>query len=149
MTKITNLYNSELVSGILLVGSFSAAIFVANIQTLQEIYKSFTFYPITFGYGQFVYTSPLIQIVNDGLMTLFFLLIGLELKFHLACGEFQDKKTLILPGAAAIGGVVMPALVYWVFNFNSPDTFKRLVYYYCHRYSFYAWYIMFFWRIYI
>jgi len=92
MTKITNLYNSELVSGILLVGSFSAAIFVANIQTLQEIYKSFTFYPITFGYGQFVYTSPLIQIVNDGLMTLFFLLIGLELKFHLACGEFQDKK---------------------------------------------------------
>jgi NhaA family Na+:H+ antiporter len=124
MTKITNLYNSELVSGILLVGSFSAAIFVANIQTLQEIYKSFTFYPITFGYGQFVYTSPLIQIVNDGLMTLFFLLIGLELKFHLACGEFQDKKTLILPGAAAIGGVVMPALVYWVFNFNSPDTLK-------------------------
>ena len=124
MIKITKLYNSELISGVLLVGSFIAAIFVANIQPLQEVYKSFVFYPITFGYGQFIYTSPFIQIVNDGLMTLFFLLIGLELKFHLACGEFQDRKTLILPSAAAIGGVVIPALVYWFFNFNSPDTIK-------------------------
>ena len=124
MIKINKLYNLELISGVLLVGSFIAAIFVANIQPLQEIYKSFVFYPITFGYGQFIYTGPFIQIVNDGLMTLFFLLIGLELKFHLACGEFQDRKTLILPSAAAIGGVVIPALVYWFFNFNSPDTIK-------------------------
>ena len=54
MIKINKLYNLELISGVLLVGSFIAAIFVANIQPLQEIYKSFVFYPITFGYGQFI-----------------------------------------------------------------------------------------------
>lgn len=122
--KVANLYHSELVSGILLVISFIAAIFVANNSISQEIYKNFVFYPITFGYGRFVYKGPLIQLVNDGLMTLFFLLIGLELKFHLVCGEFQNRKKLILPGTAAIGGIIAPALIYWCFNFNSPDTLK-------------------------
>jgi NhaA family Na+:H+ antiporter len=122
--KIANLYQSELISGILLMISFLAAIFIANIELLQTIYKNFVFYPITFGYGRFIYKAPLIQIVNDGLMALFFLLIGLELKFHLVRGEFQDRKMLVLPGAAAIGGIVIPALIYWGFNRNSPDTLK-------------------------
>jgi NhaA family Na+:H+ antiporter len=122
--KILNLYNSELISGILLILSFIIAVVIANIQSLRGAYESLVFYSITVGYSNHVYEVKLIQIVNDGLMTLFFLLIGLELKFHLVCGEFRDRKTLILPGAAAIGGIVIPALVYWIFNFNSPDTLK-------------------------
>jgi NhaA family Na+:H+ antiporter len=122
--KISALYNAELISGILLILSFIAAILVANIQPLRGAYEDFIFYSIIVSYGDFVYKGKLIQIVNDGLMILFFLLIGLELKFHLVCGEFKDKKILILPGAAAIGGIVVPALVYWIFNFNSPDTLK-------------------------
>ncbi len=122
--KLVHLYNSELMSGIALIMSFISAIIVANIIYFQEIYKAFVFFPITVGYGQFIYTTPLIQLVNDGLMTLFFLLIGLELKFHLVCGEFQNRKNLILPSVAAIGGVFIPASIYWFFNFNSPDTLK-------------------------
>jgi NhaA family Na+:H+ antiporter len=122
--KIANLYHSELISGVLLIISFVVAIFIANIESLQEIYVNFVFYPITFGYGQFIFKEPLIQIVNDGLMTLFFLLIGLELKFHLVRGEFQDRQILVLPGAAAIGGIAIPAFIYWCFNFNSPETIK-------------------------
>lgn len=122
--KISNLYNSELISGILLIFSFILAVLVANTSFLEHTYRSFVFYPITFGYGESLYKSPLIQIVNDGLMTLFFFLIGLELKFHLVMGEFKDKKNLVLPSAAALGGIVAPALVYFFFNQKSPDTLK-------------------------
>lgn len=123
-TKTADLYHYELISGILLIISFIAAICVANIDSLQLFYKDFVFSTVTFRYAQFVYKSPLIQVVNDGFMTLFFLLIGLELKFHLVCGEFQDKNNLVLPGVAAIGGIVAPAVIYWTFNYDSPETFK-------------------------
>jgi NhaA family Na+:H+ antiporter len=120
--KLTKLNHPELISGILLMLSFVAAVLVANIGPWQLIYKNFVLYPIRFGFGDFLYKGNLIQIVNDGLMTLFFLLIGLELKFHLVRGEFQDKKTLTLPGAAALGGVAVPSLIYLWFNINSPKT---------------------------
>jgi NhaA family Na+:H+ antiporter len=122
--KLTNLYDSELISGILLMISFTAAVLVANIEPWQQTYQEFVFFPATLGSGEFMYKGPLIQIVNDGLMTLFFLLIGLELKFHLVRGEFQDRQTLILPGAAAVGGIAVPALIYLWFNINSPETLK-------------------------
>ncbi len=122
--RLIHLFNSELISGILLIISFVAAILVANTGPWQEIYKNFVFYPITFGSGDFIYKGPLIQIVNDGLMTLFFLLIGLELKYHLVRGEFQDRQTLILPTAAAIGGIVAPSLIYFWFNLDSIETLE-------------------------
>ena len=122
--KIANLYHSELISGVLLMISSIAAVLVANIEPWQKMYKNFVFYPVTLGSGELIYKGPLIQIVNDGLMTLFFLLIGLELKFHLVRGEFQNKQTLILPGAAAVGGIVIPALIYLWFNINSPKTLE-------------------------
>ena len=120
--KLNKLNYSELLPGILLMMSFIIAIFIANVDFLQETYKKFVFYPVTFGYGKFLYNCSLIQLVNDGLMTLFFLIIGLELKFHIVRGEFKNKQNLILPSAAALGGIVIPALIYWVINLNSPDT---------------------------
>lgn len=122
--KLTDLYNSERISGIFLMMSFLAAVLAANIEPFREIYKSFVFYEISLGFADFFYTGALIHIVNDGLMTLFFLLIGLELKFHLVRGDFQEKNSLILPGAAAVGGIVVPALIYYFFNRNSPETLK-------------------------
>lgn len=122
--KLTNLYQAELISGILLMLSFVLALVVANTQALQNLYKDFVFYSVTLGSGSFFYKGPLIQIVNDGLMTLFFLLLGLELKFHLVKGEFQSKNSLRLPGIAAIGGILVPLLIYVGFNINSPQTLK-------------------------
>lgn len=120
--KPESLYRTELMSGILLIISFLTAMALANSEASQAIYKNFVFYPVTFGSGHFLYQGPLIQLVNDGLMTFFFLLIGLELKFYLIRGEFRNKKTLILPGAAAIGGIIFPAFIYWVFNAHSKNT---------------------------
>lgn len=123
-TKTADLYHYEFISGILLIISFLAALFVANIGAFQELYKDFVFSTVTFQYAYFVYQSPLIQVVNDGFMTLFFLLIGLELKFHLVSGEFRNRDHLILPSVAALGGIVAPAALYWAFNYQSPETFK-------------------------
>lgn len=117
-------HQEEFISGILLIISFVAAVLVANIEPWQQIYKNFVFCPVVLGSGDFIYQGPLIQVVNDGLMTLFFLLIGLELKFHLVRGEFNDKKNLVLPGAAAVGGVALPSLIYVWFNINSPETLQ-------------------------
>jgi NhaA family Na+:H+ antiporter len=120
--KITNLLHSEMLSGFFLVLSFIAAICVANIPMFQETYRTFVFLPVSFGYGQFIYHTHLINLANDGLMALFFLLIGLELKFHLVCGEFKDKKTLVFPSAAAVGGIIIPALFYLYFNYDSSTS---------------------------
>ena len=122
--KPINGCNYDLISGILITISFISAIFIANIDSLQEAYKRFVFCSITLGYDKFIYKIPLIQLVNDVLMTLFFLLIGLELKFHLVQGEFKQKSKLTLPSIAAIGGVTVPALAYCFFNFNSPENIK-------------------------
>jgi NhaA family Na+:H+ antiporter len=116
--SISALTKSEVVSGILIIINFILAIFMANIDLLSQYYNNFVFYPISFGIGVSTYKTNIIQIMNDGLMTFFFLLIGLELKYHLVLGEFTKKKYLILPTAAAIGGIVVPALVYLFFNFN-------------------------------
>lgn len=76
--KLIDLYNSERVSGIFLIISFFAAILAANLPPLREVYKNFVFYEMSVGFSDFFYTGALIHIVNDGLMALFFLLIGLE-----------------------------------------------------------------------
>lgn len=117
--NLVNLARSEILSGFLLIITFIVAICFSNIPFFQECYRNLVFLPISFGYGEFVYQCSLINLVNDGLMTLFFLLIGLELKYHLVCGEFQHRKSLILPGVAAIGGIVVPLLVYFCFNYDS------------------------------
>jgi NhaA family Na+:H+ antiporter len=62
--------------------------------------------------------------INDGLMAIFFLLIGLELKRELLTGELSSTKHALLPGIAALGGMVVPAVIYAAFNWNDPATLR-------------------------
>jgi NhaA family Na+:H+ antiporter len=71
-------------------------------------------------HGQSALGMPLREWVNDGLMALFFLLVGLELKREILVGELSSVKDAILPVAAAIGGMVVPALIYAFFNAGTP-----------------------------
>lgn len=114
---------SEIFSSFLMVASLICAMLICNTASLADYYEQFISYPMSLKLGHFEYDATLISIVNDGLMTFFFLLIGMELKYHLTFGEYQDRKTLALPTAAAIGGFVVPALIYVAFNFNQ-DTLK-------------------------
>jgi NhaA family Na+:H+ antiporter len=62
--------------------------------------------------------------INDGLMTIFFLLVGLEIERELLTGELSDRRTAMLPVIAAIGGMLLPALVYLAINFNNPGLWR-------------------------
>ena len=67
-------------------------------------------------------TEPLVHWVNDYLMTLFFLMVGLEIKREMKDGELNTTPKVILPAVAALGGIFFPALIYWIFNGNNPST---------------------------
>ena len=62
--------------------------------------------------------------INDGLMTIFFLLVGLEIERELLTGELSDRRTAMLPVIAAIGGMLFPALIYFAINANNPQLWR-------------------------
>src|SRR3990167_1942516 len=73
-------------------------------------------------YDKFTYSW--IFLINEGLMAIFFLLVGLELKRGYLEGQFSEASQVFLPLVAAIGGMVVPALIYLCFNYQHPETAK-------------------------
>lgn len=69
-------------------------------------------------------SKPLILWINDGLMAVFFFLIGMELKREILEGKLKNPRNVILPGMAAVGGMIVPALIYLALNYGNPDTVK-------------------------
>ncbi len=114
--KLATLIESEIASGIAIILTFIIALAMANIDITSDFYQDVIFLPVTIDFANFSFETTTLQVVNDGLMTLFFLFIGMELKYQLVCGDYRDKKTLIVPSFAAIGGIIVPAIVYWFFN---------------------------------
>ena len=109
----------EAAGGILLIFAAFAAIVLANTP-LDRFYKLLLSTPVAVIIGDFEIAKPLLLWINDGLMAIFFFLIGLELKRELMEGELADKRNIILPGVGAIGGMLFPALIYLYFNANDP-----------------------------
>lgn len=89
---------------------------------LQKYYFLFLETPVEIRIGALKIAKPLLLWINDGLMAIFFFLVGLELKRELVEGELSDKRNIILPGIGAIGGMVAPALIYVFFNAGDPAT---------------------------
>lgn len=118
--KIKEFIKSETFAGILLILSFVIALIISNNTISYEYYKKLAYLPIKVSVGELHLSTYLTAIINDGVMTFFFLLVGLEMKYHLVEGEYRESKKLILPIFAAIGGLVVPALIYVFFNFNQP-----------------------------
>ena len=83
---------------------------------LQHYYTLFLDTPVEIRIGALEIAKPLLLWINDGLMAIFFFLIGLELKRELIEGELSDKRNIILPGVGAIGGMAAPAIIYIYFN---------------------------------
>ncbi len=113
----------EAAGGILLICSALLAIVCANT-FLHEYYKLFLSTPVAITIGTFNIAKPLLLWINDGLMAIFFFLVGLELKRELLEGELSDKRNIILPGIGAIGGMLVPALIYVYFNYDDPVAVK-------------------------
>lgn len=106
--------------GILLMTSTVLAMLFANTQ-LNAFYRIFLELPIEIRIGEFLdIDKPLLLWVNDGLMALFFLLVGLEVKREILHGNLSSFRKMLLPGLAAIGGMLVPALCYLLFNAADP-----------------------------
>jgi Na+:H+ antiporter, NhaA family len=105
----------ETAGGALLVAATIAALLLAN-SPLGPIYDAFLSTPVAVKIGAFEIAKPLLLWINDGLMAVFFFLVGLEIKREFRVGELSSAAQIALPGIAAIGGVAVPALVYLAFN---------------------------------
>lgn len=123
LSSIASFLKMESAGGILLFIAAILAIIVANTP-LAPIYQLLISTPVEVRVGTFEIAKPLLLWINDGLMAVFFLLVGLELKRELVEGELSDKKNIILPGVGAIGGMVVPALFYLYFNYDDPVAVK-------------------------
>ena len=102
-------------SGLLLIVVTILALFLQN-SFLTDFYTSFLHIPVQVTFGTFGIAKPLLLWVNDGLMAVFFFLIGLEVKREVLEGELSSKEQVVLPLIAALGGMVVPALVFVLFN---------------------------------
>jgi NhaA family Na+:H+ antiporter len=106
----------EAFSGILLMIVTVIALFLAN-SMFSDAYFGFFQQKLTLAFEGFELSKPLILWINDGLMAIFFFLVGLEIKRETQIGELSTIKTAALPAFAAIGGMLVPALFYEIFNY--------------------------------
>ena len=105
--------------GILLIGCTVAALISANSPWAGS-YFHLWHANLTFGFAGKFLSEPLHFWINDGLMALFFLLVGLEIKREIFIGELASFRKAALPIAAALGGMIVPAGLYVLFNHSGP-----------------------------
>ncbi|TXH69160.1 MAG: Na+/H+ antiporter NhaA [Thiothrix sp.] len=113
----------ESASGILLVIAAILAMIAVN-SPLQDWYHTLLNTPVIVKVGALEIAKPLLLWVNDGLMALFFLTVGLEIKREVLQGELADRSKAALPIVAAIGGMLVPALVYSLINYQDPAAMR-------------------------
>lgn len=120
-------FHMEASGGILLVIASSLAIIIAN-SSLTGFYDyvlnglHFNVGPKDFAGGAFYIDKSMLHWINDGLMAVFFFLVGLEIKRELTIGALSNKASAILPVVAAVGGMIVPAIIYAAINKSNPET---------------------------
>lgn len=115
LIPVNRFISNSTTSGILLFASAIIALILAN-SPLKDAYHHFWEHTFTIGFGDFMVSKSLHHWINDGLMSVFFFVVGLELKREIMAGELSKPKDAILPIFAAIGGMVIPALLYLLYN---------------------------------
>ncbi|MBE9591556.1 Na+/H+ antiporter NhaA [Moraxella sp. K127] len=123
MSRIKSFFELEAAGGIVLAFAAVLAMIVAN-SPLYELYNAFIHAPVVVQIGQFEIAKDAHHWINDGLMAVFFFLVGLELKREALIGELSDIKQIVLPAICAIGGMVAPALVYYGLNHGDSEALK-------------------------
>ena len=116
---IKNFLKMESAGGIVLMGAAVLAMIVANTP-LKEYYDLLLEVPVEVRVGGLQIAKPLILWVNDGLMAVFFFLVGLELKREIVEGELSKPANVLLPALGAVGGIVVPVAIYIWFNKGDP-----------------------------
>lgn len=125
LTRISFLFqeltHNAAVAGILLLAAAVAAMIWAN-SPWDDAYRELWATKMTIGAEGFSLTKSLHHWINDGLMVIFFFVVGLEIKRELLVGELASPRRAALPAAAALGGALVPALIYTAFNLGTEGT---------------------------
>ena len=121
--RFQRFFEQDYAVGVLLVAASALAMVAANT-FFAEFYDMLLSIPIQVAIGPLDIHKPLLLWINDGLMAIFFLLIGLEVKMEIMEGNLSTPAQVVLPGIGAIGGMVIPALIYVAFNYNDPIAIK-------------------------
>lgn len=108
----------ESAGGLLLIGATVIALIVANIPATRQAYDWILGLNLTVTLGGLGVDKPLLLWVNDALMVFFFMLVGLELKREMVEGQLSRPDQVLLPLLAAVGGLAVPAGIYWLINGN-------------------------------
>jgi NhaA family Na+:H+ antiporter len=119
ITTIKEFLHKESAGGLLLVGAAVIAMVLVN-SPLDFLYFALLDTPVSIQVGALVLDKPLLLWINDGLMAVFFFLIGLEIKREVLEGELSDPARLVIPAIAAVGGMAVPAMVYIAMNQGDP-----------------------------
>lgn len=109
----------ESIGGKLVIGAALLSLAVVNSPLAQQ-FSDFWHQTLSMSIAEWHIELTFHQWLNEGLMALFFLVVGLEIKREFVRGELREKRTALLPIGAAIGGVIVPALLYLAFTFNTP-----------------------------
>jgi Na+:H+ antiporter, NhaA family len=121
LSAIRDFLRLEAAGGMLLAAASAIALVAAN-SPAGAAYAALLDARFAVQVGEFVLAKPLLLWINDGLMAIFFLLVGLEIKREILEGELSSIRQAALPGMAAVGGMVAPALIYAAFNWRDPAT---------------------------
>ena len=120
ISSIRDFLKQESAGGILLVVASVFALLFAN-SPLSGLYTNLLNIPVEVRFGAFEIAKPLLLWINDGLMAIFFFLVGLELKREFVEGELSDLQKISLPALGAIGGMAVPSAIYLLFNAGDPQ----------------------------
>jgi Na+:H+ antiporter, NhaA family len=112
-------FHHEAAGGLILIAAAAAAMLLDN-SPLSWLYNLFLDTPVSVRVGPLILDKPLLLWINDGLMAIFFFLVGLEIKRELLQGELSTVSQATLPALAAVGGMAVPALIYTAINFGDP-----------------------------
>lgn len=120
LPMIREFIKQESAAGIVLITAAAAALILAN-SPLGSFYTAFLDVPVAVQVGALKIAKPLLLWINDGLMAVFFFLVGLEIKREFLEGELSSPSQISLPALAALGGMAVPAVIYAYINWGSPQ----------------------------
>jgi NhaA family Na+:H+ antiporter len=112
-------FKKEASSSVLLLLASIAAVFLAN-SSFATVYHNFLHTEVALGLGKYQISKSLLHWINDGLMTFFIFIVGLEIKREVLVGELSTPKSALLPVVAALGGMLFPGVIYFALNRGTP-----------------------------
>lgn len=120
MKFLQRFFSSDISGGIVLIIAAVLAMFCANLDVTKAGYQAFLDTPVAFKFAALEINKNMLLWINDALMAVFFLMVGLEVKYELMQGSLASRQQAIFPVIAALGGMVAPALIFLAFNMHDP-----------------------------